>query len=93
MVATNHSRSSISPSASKTGRSNDSTPVPIHSNKPVPLDQLLSQTDNDYNGNININTHFHRMCQNNIFNFIFVTCLNKYTESCVIEICHENMFL
>ena len=49
----NNSRSSVSPSGSKAGRSNDNTPVPIHTSKPVPLEQLLSQTDSDYNGNLN----------------------------------------
>ena len=49
----NNSRSSVSPSGSKVGRSSDNTPVPIHTSKPVPLDQLLSQTDSDYNGNLN----------------------------------------
>ena len=52
----NNSRSSVSPSGSKVSRSSDNTPVPIHTSKPVPLDQLLSQTDSDYNGNLNKET-------------------------------------
>ena len=51
LYSLNNSRSSVSPPLSKVGRSNDNTPVPIHNNKPMPLDQLLSQTDIDFNGN------------------------------------------